>query len=160
MNTASERFDEKELANDEPCGKKEKDPEEEPQDEDGIDDGDGRDRVEKGVRGQDGGDRAGRAHHGEEGHRVHGRLRRRRAHPSEQVEPEVSSVPHRVFDVVAEDPEKEHVPEDVRQVGVHEHAREDGLHAEDGVLKEKRAGTSPQVSSIASARRPPAIAIC
>ena len=37
------------------------------------------------------------------------RLRGGRAHAPEEVEDEVAPVPHRVLDVVAEDPEKEHV---------------------------------------------------
>ena len=48
-------------------------------------------------------------------------LSRGRGDPGQQVEAEEADRPHRVLDVVAEDPEEEHVPDDVQPASVHEH---------------------------------------
>ena len=53
-------------------------------------------------------------------------------------------MPHRVLDVVAEDPEKEHVPEHVAPARVQEHAREHRLDAEDRVVEEARRHEGPR----------------
>ncbi len=50
---------------------------------------------------------------------------------------------HRVLDVVAEDPEKEHVPEQMAPARVHEHAGEHGLEAEDRIVEEARRHQGP-----------------
>jgi hypothetical protein len=50
-----------------------------------------------------------------------------------EIPEEKADVPERVLDVVAEDPEEEHVAEDVRPAGVHEHPREDALVPGQGV---------------------------
>src|SRR5205823_13214612 len=54
----------------------------------------------------------------------HERLQRRRGQPAREVPDEETSAAERVLDVVAEDPEEQHVPEDVEPAAVHEHARE------------------------------------
>ena len=59
-----------------------------------------------------------REHQGDEG------LRRGRRKAAEEVEDEVAEPAERVLDVVAEDPEEEHVAEQVRPAAVHEHRRE------------------------------------
>jgi hypothetical protein len=62
----------------------------------------------------------------------HGRVRpdrdleRRRGEPAEQVEDQELDRPHRVLDVVAEDPQEQHVAAEVQQAAVHEHRGEDG----------------------------------
>src|SRR5688572_23315567 len=58
-----------------------------------------------------------------EGHR---RLCRHREHASEDVEDDEPRPPERVLDVVPEDPEEEHVPQQVEPVRVQEHGREEG----------------------------------
>ena len=63
--------------------------------------------------------------------------------PPEQIKGEVAPVPHRVLDVVAEDPEKEHVPEQVAPARVHEHAGEHGLEAENRIVEEVRRHQGP-----------------
>jgi len=78
------------------------------------------------------------------GHGVDCRLRQGRAHATDQVEGEVLEVPHGVFDVVAEDPEIQHVPADVREARVHEHRDEEGLDA-DGRIAEEPRGNELQV---------------
>ena len=52
-------------------------------------------------------------------------LREGRRHAGDEVEDEEAPVPESVFDVVAEDPQVEHVAGDVEQAAVHEHRGED-----------------------------------
>src|SRR5437588_697475 len=54
--------------------------------------------------------------------------------PADQVEHDEPDRAHRVFDVVAEDPQKEHVAGDVEDRAVHEHGGEHGLPGREGVL--------------------------
>ena len=54
------------------------------------------------------------------------RLQRRRREPAEEVEDDEAHAAERVLDVVPEDPEEQHVAEQVEPVGVHEHGRERG----------------------------------
>jgi hypothetical protein len=49
-----------------------------------------------------------------------------RPDPTDQVKEEVRDVPEKILNVVAEDPEKEHVSGDVPEVGVKEHAGDQG----------------------------------
>src|SRR5713226_4373160 len=44
--------------------------------------------------------------------------------PADEVKEEISKMPEKVFHVVAEDPEKEHVPRDMQPVGMEKHARD------------------------------------
>ena len=66
-----------------------------------------------------------RAHRRHERIERHVGLKRRRREAADQVEDEVAAVPHPVLDVVAEDPEEEHVADDVGPAGVHKHRGED-----------------------------------
>jgi len=43
-----------------------------------------------------------------------------------QIKEEVSAAAHRVFDLRAEGPQENHVPDDVRPAAMHEHRSEDG----------------------------------
>ena len=52
-------------------------------------------------------------------------MRERRQETAHQVEDEEAGVSHRVLDVVAEDPEVEHVAGQVHEAAVQEHAREE-----------------------------------
>ena len=49
------------------------------------------------------------------------------AKPGREIAEEEADVPEGVLDVVAEDPEEEHVAGDVEPAGVQEHRREDAL---------------------------------
>ena len=55
---------------------------------------------------------------------LHDRLRERRGDAAQQVEHEEAAVAHPVLDVVAEDPEVQHVAADVQQAAVQEHRGE------------------------------------
>ena len=55
---------------------------------------------------------------------------------ADQIEHQECSVPEPVLDVVAEDPEVEHVAAEVHPAGVHEHRREDRRHICGGVSQE------------------------
>jgi hypothetical protein len=46
-------------------------------------------------------------------------------HAAKQVEDQILHVAQTILDVVAEDPEEEHVAGDVREAAVHEHRREE-----------------------------------
>ena len=84
---------------------------------------DARVRVERDVGAEHAGDRARRADRRaarEAGLGPDVRVGRRPA--AEQVEDQVAHVPEAVLDVVAEDPEVEHVPDDVGPAAVQEHA--------------------------------------
>ena len=70
------------------------------------------------------GDRAARAHHRHRRVRVRPRLRQRGRHAAQQVEDDEARVAHAVLDVVAEDPQVEHVAADVHQAAVQEHRGE------------------------------------
>ncbi len=56
----------------------------------------------------------------------HQRLARQRYEAAEQIEDDELDLAHTVFDVVAEDPEEEHVAGQVQEPAVHEHRRERG----------------------------------
>ncbi len=73
---------------------------------------------------------------GAEGER-HERLERGRSKAAQEVEDEVAQPAERVLDVVAEDPEEEHVPGQVEDVPVHEHRRD---ARERPVLADDRTG--------------------
>ena len=48
------------------------------------------------------------------------------AAPQSKIEHDEAPVAEAIFDVVAEDPQEEHVPEEVQPAAVQEHRREDG----------------------------------
>ena len=56
-------------------------------------------------------------------------MRERGGHTGEDVEENIARVPHRILDVVTEDPEVEHVADQMHEPAVKKHARED---AQDG----------------------------
>src|SRR5205807_3933611 len=68
-------------------------------------------RIEQQVRPQHPADRARGANHWHNRVRAQERLRRRRRDSAQQIEDDEFSMAHRVFDVVSEDPEKQHVAE-------------------------------------------------
>src|SRR5215212_8776408 len=84
---------------------------EEEHDEDDRDNAGAREQQE--VAAQHARDRPGRADVGDGGVRVHEHLQQRRGQASEQVEDHELDPAHRVFDVVAEDPQEQHVPAEV-----------------------------------------------
>src|SRR5260370_27711748 len=57
---------------------------------------------------------------------------------TDQIEEEIRYVPEEIFDIVAEDPEKEHVSGEVQEAGVKKHA---GYQGHEGYFK---AGTAHQ----------------
>ena len=59
------------------------------------------------------------------GRQGHDGLRGRRSQAAGEVPEQEANLAERVLDVVAEDPQEEHVEADVRPAGVHEHRRED-----------------------------------
>ena len=85
-------------------------------------------RMENEVAAHHAGDRARRAETGDQ--RVvaqcerGGDVRQRSDDARRQIERRVAEVPEVVLDVVAEDPEKQHVPQQVHEAAVHEHGRE------------------------------------
>ena len=79
-----------------------------------------------------------------------GRLQRRRRQAAQEVEGDEPQAAHGVLDVVAEDPEEEHVAAQVDDPAVHEHRAEErhgggGLaaHDADAVLPLRRAPCRP-----------------
>ena len=52
-------------------------------------------------------------------------MRTRRRDPTDQIEHQERDAPELVFDVVAEDPEEQHVAEDVQDRAVQEHGEHD-----------------------------------
>ena len=63
-------------------------------------------------------------------------LQRQRRDPREQVEDDEAHRPHGVLDVVAEDPQEEHVAAEVQQAGVGEHAGEDRRPRGDAAVRQ------------------------
>ena len=59
------------------------------------------------------------------GARTHGHLGEVRDGPAQKIEKGESPAGHRVLDVVAEDPEEQHVAGDVQEAAVHEHRAEE-----------------------------------
>ena len=60
------------------------------------------------------------------------RLRERRGDAAEQIEQQEAGVPQAILDVVAEDPEVEHVPDEVQPAAVQEHRRQHSQPSELG----------------------------
>ena len=69
------------------------------------------------------------------------------ASPAEQVKKHIAKMTDRVFDVVAENPEGQHVAPQVRPAGVHEHAVRMVGALETGA-KAKRCGMNPKLASM------------
>ena len=57
-------------------------------------------------------------------------MRDDRGSAAQQIEDDEAHVAEAIFDVVAEDPQEEHVAEKVPPAGVQEHRREDAEHVE------------------------------
>ena len=104
--------------------------------------------VEHEIRAHDTGDRAAGANHRDDGVGRHERLPERGRNAAQQVEREEAPVAHAVFDVVAEDPEIEHVPADVQEAAVKEHRCE---HADPA---RSPPGSRPNVSTNSIDSRP------
>src|SRR5262249_20782396 len=85
-----------------------------------------RSRIEPDIRAHQPGYRAARADRWDRGTRIADDVQRRRAEAAEQVEQDKTPLAQHVLDIVAEDPQVEHVPTDMEPVGVQEHGREDG----------------------------------
>src|SRR5215813_4752181 len=81
------------------------------------------------VRPQDPGDRSGRADCRNHGFRVRKRLRAKRGRSAEEIEKDKTSVTQPVLDVVAKNPEVEHVADDVGPAAVEKHRGEDRQEA-------------------------------
>ena len=88
-------------------------------------------RVGDQVRPEHGCDRARGAHEWHGRSEVEGRLCRARDEPTADVEGEEPAVPESVLDVVPEDPQVDHVAQQVHDPGVHEHVREQAGDARD-----------------------------
>ena len=92
----------------------------------GIDDEYSRMRMQQQIRAEHTGDRAARADHRNFRARLWDRLRQRGGDSAEQVEDKIAAMTHAVFDVVAEDPEIEHVADQMHPAAMHEHRSENG----------------------------------
>jgi hypothetical protein len=62
------------------------------------------------------------------------------SYPAGQIKEEIREVPEKILDVVAEDPEEEHVAGNMQQAGVQKHARYQGQEGnfEAGVSRKER----------------------
>ena len=82
------------------------------------------------------GDRPGRADERIQTGTVDKDLQESRTNSAKQIEDQILHVPHDVFDIVSEDPEKEHVPADVQPATVEEgagdHVSRDDAHVKPG----------------------------
>ena len=81
--------------------------------------------------------------------RVESHLERGGREAAEQIEDDEAHVPHRVLDVVAEDPQEPHVADQVHPAAVHEHRRDDGVPGAACALS-----TQTEPSPIGKLRRP------
>ena len=70
-------------------------------------------------------------------------LRERRRDPAHQIEDQELDRPELVLDVVAEDPQIEHVAAEMQPAAVHEHGGEDGGHVAGWVLAEPGRNERP-----------------
>ena len=94
---------------------------EEPEEDERLDAGA---RVQHDVRAHDRGDRPGGTDRRQGGRVLHEHVRRARDQAADDVEGGEGPVPQPVLDADREDPEEEHVPEEVEPAAVQEHARE------------------------------------
>lgn len=99
-------------------------------------------RIKHKVPAQHARDRPGSADHRQRARRARGQLRRRGADAHQQIIKEVPQMPQAVFDVVAEDVQKPHVPEHVSPPAVQEHRAEDARPLAERV-GEKPLGDQP-----------------
>lgn len=86
------------------------------------------------------GDGAAGSHHGDLRRRIGHRMGERSQNPTQDVEDDVFGVPHRIFDVIAEDPEIEHVAQQMHPAAVEKHAgeqREGGRNGNGRVFRER-----------------------
>src|SRR6266566_987012 len=74
-------------------------------------------------------------------------MQQTRPDPTGEIEEEIRYVPEEIFHIVAEDPEKEHVPGEVQEAGMEKHA---GHQGHEGSLK---AGMSHQEGRETSGNR-------
>ncbi len=84
------------------------------------------------VAAEDARDGPARAHHGDPRAGAEGHLQQGGGQAAQQVEAEVARVAQPVLDVVTEDPQVEHVAQEMGPSAVEEHRREDGEPAEGG----------------------------
>ena len=84
-------------------------------------------RVQQDVRAHHAADRTRGADHRDDGVGIECRLQRRGGDAAEQVEDDEAHMPHRVLDVVAEEPEEPHVADQVHPAAVQEHRGQDGV---------------------------------
>src|SRR3990172_4808233 len=94
--------------------------------EPGDEDADSRPRIQHQVRAEDAGDSAAGADHRDHLVRVDGHLQSDGPGGGDEVEDSVLHVAEGVFDVIAEDPEVDHVAEDVQPAAVNEGGGNDG----------------------------------
>ena len=83
-------------------------------------------RVKQDVSAHYAGDRSARAHGWNIGVKIKDHVKEPRPDPADQIEEEIRDVAKEIFDVVAKDPEKEHVPSDMQPAGVQKHAGDQG----------------------------------
>ena len=95
-------------------------------------------RVEHEVGAEHARDRARRADVGDAGGRVGRELGEGREHAAHEVEERVAQAAHAILDVVAEDPEEQHVADDVHPAAVHEDRGDQGQPG--GVLRDAHLG--------------------
>ena len=81
--------------------------------------------IEHEIRAHHAADRARRADHRDAEFGSVQHLRERRGDAAQQIEHQEARPRHRVFDVVAEQPQEPHVADQVHPAAVHEHRRED-----------------------------------
>jgi hypothetical protein len=83
-------------------------------------------RMQQHIGAEHTGDGAARAHHGNGRARVDRALHHGRSDPAQEIEDEVARVAHGVLDIVAEDPEEQHVHPEMHEAAMHEHRGEHG----------------------------------
>ena len=93
-------------------------------------------------------DRARSADHGNGRARARRHLRERRGDAAGEVEERVADVSQSVLDVVAEDPEEEHVSRDVREPGVQEHVTDQRGGAGERMGRQLRGDEGPAAEGV------------
>src|SRR5690348_16906024 len=75
-----------------------------------------------GISRHDAGNGSARSQSWNAGVEVEGDVKQPRRDAAGEIEKQVADVPEVIFDVIAEDPKEEHVPEDMGKAGMEEHA--------------------------------------
>src|SRR5205823_6447710 len=99
-------------------------------------------RIQHEVRAHHASDCAARADRRQRRRRIDRDLSDRRRDPAEQIEDDEASVAEAIFDVVAENPEVPHVPDDVHPAAVEEHRRDERRRGEVGRRSRSEEHTS------------------